>query len=72
VLSCGVRPLNRETFDLMRVWAAVTGLALAGWYFVQLYLGGKAPEAVPMLVAGIGGFELVLFVQDLMRRRRAR
>ena len=70
MLSRGVHPLNRETFDVMRVWAALTGIALAAWFFVQLYLGGTPPEALPMLVSGIGGFELVLFVQDLMRRRQ--
>jgi hypothetical protein len=70
VLSRGVHPLNRDTFDLMRVWAALTGIALAAWFFVQLYLGEKPPEAIAMLIAGIGGFELMLFAQDLMRRRR--
>jgi hypothetical protein len=70
VLSRGVRSLNRSTFDMMRVWAAATGLALAAWFFVQLYLGGKPLETLAMLVAGIGGFELVLFMQDLMRRRQ--
>lgn len=72
MLSRGVRPLNRETFDVMRVWAALTGVALAGWYFAALYLGYATPEALPMLIAGIGGFEMVLFAQDFMRRRRAR
>lgn len=70
MLSRGVRPLNRSTFEMMRVWAAVTGLALAAWFFLQLYLGGKTTEIVPMLVAAIGGFEMFLFAQDMMRRRR--
>jgi hypothetical protein len=54
----------------MRVWAALTGVALAAWFFAQLYLGGKPPHALPMLIAGVGGFELVLFAQDLLRRRQ--
>jgi hypothetical protein len=62
--------LNRETFDVMRVWAALTGIALAVWYFTALYLGFAQGETVPRLVAGIGGFEMVLFTQDMMRRRR--
>lgn len=62
--------MNRDTFDLMRVWAALTGLALAGWFFAALYLGYATPQAVPMLIAGIGGFELMLYGQDLLRRRR--
>ena len=69
MLSRGVRPLKLETFDMMRVWAAVTGLLLAVWFFAQLYMGGKPAEQLPMLVAAIGGFELFLYVQDLMRRR---
>ena len=70
MLSRGVRPLNRSTFDLMRVWAAVTGLVLAAWFFLQLYLGGSSSDIVPMLVAAIGGFEMFLYGQDLVRRRR--
>lgn len=69
MLSRGVRPLNRDTFDLMRVWAALTGIALAVWFFAALYLGYAAPPALPMLIAGIGGFELMLFGQDMLRRR---
>ena len=70
MLSRGVRPLNRETFDGMRFWAALTGVALAAWFFVQLYLGGRSPHALPLLISGVGGFELVLFAQDLLRRRQ--
>ena len=64
--------MNREIFETMRVWAAVTGLVLAVWFFASLYLGYTAPEAVPMLIAGIGGFEIMLFAQDVVRRRKAR
>ena len=60
MLSRGVCSLKLETFDLMRVWAALTGLVLAAWYFIQLELGGTAPELVPMLAIAIGGVEIVL------------
>ena len=70
MLSRGVRPLNRDTFDIMRVWAALTGIALAAWFFAALYLGYATPDAVPMLIAGIGGFEFMLFGQDMLRRRQ--
>lgn len=70
MLSRGVRPLNRSTFDLMRVWAAITGLVLSAWFFLKLWLGAPTSEIVPMLVAAIGGFELFLYAQDVMRRRR--
>ena len=70
MLSRGVCSLKPETFDLMRVWAAATGLALAGWFFIQLWLGGTVPELVPLLAVAIGGFEIVLYAQDVMRARR--
>lgn len=69
MLSRGVRSLKLETFDMMRVWASITGLLLAVWFFAQFYMGGKPSEQLPMLVAAIGGFELFLYVQDMMRRR---
>jgi hypothetical protein len=62
--------LKFATFDLMRVWAAVTGLVLAAWFFLQLGLGNKTPELIPMLAVAIGGFELMLYAQDVMRARR--
>jgi len=59
----------KSTFELMRVWAALTGLALAIWYFVALYMGVKTTDTLPMLIAGIGGFEMVLFGQDFWFKR---
>jgi len=60
----------KTTFDLMRVWAAITGLALAGWFFGCLYFGVKTYDALPMLIAAIGGFELGLFAQDVWFKRK--
>jgi hypothetical protein len=67
-----VQALQITTFQLTRVWAALTGIALAAWYFAALWLGFAPAETLPMLVAGIGGFELVLSAQDLARSRRKR
>jgi hypothetical protein len=58
------------TFELMRVWAALTGVALALWYFGALYLGAKTTDLLPMLITGIGGFEMVLFAQDIWIKRK--
>jgi hypothetical protein len=58
------------TFELMRVWAAVTGLLLAVSFFAALYLGLRPGEMLPMLVTAIGGFELVLYAQDIWARRK--
>ena len=69
MLSGGVYPV-KSTFDLMRVWAALTGLVLAAWFFAGLGLGAKMNDTLPMLISGIGGFELVLFAQDLWLKRR--
>jgi hypothetical protein len=58
--------------DLLRVWAAVTGLLLALGYFGALYAGMKADMLgmLAMLVSAIGGFELFLYTQDLWLKRR--
>ncbi|MFC3174252.1 hypothetical protein ACFOD9_08310 [Novosphingobium bradum] len=62
----------KTTFDLMRVWAALTGLALAAGYFVALFMGVKLSDTLPMLISAIGGFEGVLYGQDLWFKRRGR
>lgn len=62
--------MKLTTFDMLRVWAVLTGLALCLFWFAAIYLGFKATETLPMLAAGIGGFELFHFAQDLMLRRR--
>ena len=74
MLSRGVRPLNQlSVFDLMRVWAAVTGLLLVAGFFAAPFLGVVASPLLPLLVAAIGGFELFLFSQDMwLKRRRTR
>ena len=58
------------TFDLMRVWAALTGLVLAAWYFGSLWQGAKPSDMLPMLITAIGGFEMFLFTQDIMLKRK--
>jgi len=68
VLSGGVYPV-KSTFDLMRLWAMLTGLVLAAWYFGELYLGAKATETLPMLISAIGGFEMFHYAQDILIKR---
>ena len=71
MLSRGVRPLKQlSLLDLLRVWAAVTGLLLAAGFFGALYLGIKASPMLPMLISAIGGFELFLFTQDMWLKWR--
>lgn len=59
-------------FDLMRVWAAFTGLVIAVFYFGALALAIAPSPILPLLLAGIGGFELFLFVQDIVLERGGR
>lgn len=56
--------------DLLRVWAAVTGLVLVVAFFAAPWLGVRPSPMLPLLVAAIGGFELFLFSQDLWLKRR--
>ena len=44
-----------STFDLMRVWAAVTGLLLVAGFFAAPYIGVVSSPMLPLLVAAIGG-----------------
>lgn len=57
--------------DQMRVWAALTGLALAVWFFAALWLTDSYSTMLPMLVVAIGGFELFLYAQDVWLKRKS-
>ena len=59
-----------DSFSMLRVWAMLTGLFLAGWYFGELSQGVMPSSLLPMLITAIGGFELFHFAQDLWLRRR--
>jgi len=61
--------LRYSTFDLLRVWAALTGVVLAAFYFGLLWEGMKPSDMLPMLVVVIGGFEAFLFMQDIWLRK---
>ena len=62
----------KTQLDMMRVWAAITGLVLVALEFVQMWMGMKITDTLPMLAASIAGFELFLFAQDLVNRRKGR
>jgi hypothetical protein len=72
MLSGGVYPVKFNTLELTRVWAAVTGIALAVWYLGGVYMGAAPSALLPMLVSAIGGFELFLYGQDQWLRRRGK
>ena len=62
----------KTTLDMMRVWAAITGLVLVALVFAQMALGMKVTDTLPMLAASIAGFEMFLFAQDEVNRRKRR
>jgi hypothetical protein len=62
----------KTTLDMMRVWAAITGLVLVALVFVQMAMGIKMTDTLPMLAASIAGFELFLFAQDEVNKRKRR
>ena len=62
----------KTTLDMMRVWAAITGLVLVALVFVQMALGMKITDTLQMLAASIAGFEMFLFAQDEVNKRKRR
>ena len=62
----------KTQLDMMRVWAAITGLVLVALVFVQMAMGMKITDTLPMLAASIAGFELFLFAQDEVNKRKRR
>ncbi len=72
MLPCGVPPLKYSSIDLLRIWAAITGLFLTFAYFVMVYVGRGNPEQVVLLTVAIAGFELFFFAQEISQRFRRR
>ena len=62
----------KTTLDMMRVWAAITGLVLVALVFAQMALGMKVTDTLPMLATSIAGFEMFLFAQDEVNKRKRR
>jgi hypothetical protein len=62
----------KTQLEMMRVWAAITGVVLVALVFVQMALGMKVTDTLPMLAASIAGFELFLFAQDEVNKRKRR
>ena len=62
----------KTQLDMMRVWASITGLVLVALVFVQMWLGVKMSDTLPMVAASIAGFEMFLFGQDVANKRKGR
>jgi hypothetical protein len=59
-----------RVLELTRAWAAITGLVLIALMLVLVALGYSVSHAVPMLIAGIVGYEAALTTYAFWRRRR--
>ena len=62
----------KTQMDMLRVWASITGLVLVALVFVQMAMGMKITDTLPMLAASIAGFEMFLFAQDEVNKRKRR
>lgn len=61
-----------NTVDMIRIWASLTGLFLAGLYFMVLWAGMEPSPMIAMLATAIGGFEIFFFGQDQWLKRRGK
>ena len=52
--------------------ACIVGLATVGVYFLAMWKGAPTPQWMPMLIALIGGYELVQWAQALWLKRAGR
>ena len=61
-----------NTVEMIRIWAALTGLFLIALYFGVLYAGAAPSPMIAMLATAIGGFEIFFFGQDQWLKRRGK
>ena len=64
--------MNFNTQQQLTVLASVTGLALAAVFFTMFFLGAQTPDWLPMMITGIGGYEIATFANQQWRRIAAR
>lgn len=59
-----------NAMEMVRIWAALTGLFLVALYFGQMWMQGTPSATVAMLATAIAGFEIFFFSQDQWLKRR--
>ncbi|MCJ2177869.1 hypothetical protein [Novosphingobium album (ex Hu et al. 2023)] len=64
--------MRLTTVEMIRVWAAMTGLFLVALYFGVLSTGSMPSPMIAMLATAIGGFEIFFFGQDQWLKRRGK
>lgn len=61
-----------NTVEMIRIWAALTGLFLIALYFGVLSFGEQPSPMIAMLATAVGGFEIFFFGQDQWLKRRGK
>ena len=64
--------ISRDILRHVSIIACLAGLATALVFFVALWRGTPTPQWMPMLIAMVGGYELVQFGQGLWLKRAGR
>jgi len=64
--------VTRDMLRQVSIVACLAGLATAAVFFVATFNGTPTPQWMPMLIAMVGGFELVQWGQGLWFARSRR
>jgi len=65
-------PSRQAILRQVSIVACLVGLATAGVYFLAMWKGAPIPQWMPMLIALVGGYELVQWAQALWLKRAGR
>ena len=65
-------PSRAAILRQVSIVACLVGLATAAVYFLATWTGAPVPQWMPMLIALIGGYELVQWAQALWLKRARR
>ncbi len=64
--------MKLSSMEMIRVWAAATGLFLVALYFGVISTGTEPSPLIAMLATAIAGFEIFFFGQDQWLKRRGK
>ena len=64
--------MKLSSIEMIRVWAAATGLFLVALYSGVMSTGTEPSPLIAMLATAIAGFEIFFFGQDQWLKRRGK
>jgi hypothetical protein len=64
--------MKLDIFRQVSIVACLAGLATAVVFFIATWNGTPTPQWMPMLIAAVGGYELVQWGQQLWIKRARR